>query len=125
MDQEVVVLQQELNHLIEKSGFLGGLIASQEGLVILASEQKDPSIEIDNLAANAASIFNENSMYSDSAEEVMISYPNRKVFIQKLLLPEDISNILLFILIVPNHLRYFRRSANKVAKYSLNLVSCL
>ena len=54
MEHEVPTLQQELNSLIEESGFFGGIVASQEGLVVLASNQRDPSVEIDSLAAMAA-----------------------------------------------------------------------
>ena len=125
MEQEVLTLQHELNSLIKESGFFGGIVVSQEGLVVLVSQLIDPAIEVDSLAAMAASIFNESGMISENPEDVVIAYPDRKVFIQKLPLLDTLANYLFFITIIPNHIRHFRRNANKIAKISLYLVKDL
>ncbi len=123
MDQKLFTLQQILNHIIEDSGFFGSLVASQEGLIILTSNQMDPKIEIESLAAKAAAIFNEDGIISDNPEDIVISYPNRKIFIQRISLFDSIINSILLITIMPNNLRYFRRKVNKIAKQVCSIIS--
>lgn len=122
MDQKLFTLQQILNHIIEDSGFFGSLIASQEGLIILTSNQMDPNVEIESLAAKAAAIFNEDSLIKDHPEDIIISYTNKKIFIQKIPFFDQTSNSILLITILPNNLRYFRRKVNKIAKQVCSII---
>lgn len=116
MDQKLDALQEILNQLIEESGFFGSLLASQEGLIILCSKQMDPTLELESLAAKAASIFSEDSLISDYPEDIIINYANKKIFIQKVSIISGAGNNLLFITVMPTNMRYYRRKINKITK---------
>ena len=123
MDQKLNTLQQILNHITEDSGFFGSIVSSEEGLIIITSNQMDPRIEIENLAAKAASIFNEDGVISGNPEDITISYPNRKVYIQKISLFNNSKNSILLITIMPQNFRYFRRKINKIAKQVCSIIT--
>jgi len=122
MDQKFNTLQQILNEITKDSGFYGSIISSEEGLIILNSSQMDPKVEIESLAAKAASIFNEDDVVADHPEDITISYINKKIFIQKVSLPDNSDNYLLLITLMPHNYRYFRRRINKII--NLVLKSC-
>ncbi len=127
MDGKLNVLQQILDKITEESGFYGSIISSEEGLIIINSNQMDPRIEIESLAAQAASIFNEKSLLSgsDYPENVTIDYPTRKIFIQRIYTADGINeknrNGFLLIILMPNNMRYFRRKANKLKNLAAEL----
>ena len=100
MDQNFNTLQQILNHLTEDSGFFGSIVSSEEGLIIITSKQMDPKIEIETLAAKAASIFSEDGMLTEFPEDIIISYPNKKIFIQKIPLLNELGDQILLIVVM-------------------------
>lgn len=116
MDRKLDALQQILNEITEDSGFYGSIISSDEGLIVISSSLMDPKIEMESLAAKAASIFNEKGVVPDDPECVTIGYPNKKIFIQKIPVFNNFENSLLLITILPSNLRYFKRKINKIAK---------
>lgn len=121
MDQKFYVLQQILDEMTEDSGFFGSIISSQEGLIIINSNQMDPMIEIESTAAKAASIFNEKGVLSDDPDSITIGYPNKKVFIQKIPLNNGEGDSFLLIIIMPNNMRYYRRKVNKLKNVATEL----
>ncbi|MHA1321885.1 MAG: hypothetical protein ACTSRL_03735 [Candidatus Helarchaeota archaeon] len=115
MDQKLQKIQHILNKSIQEFGFFGSIIASQEGLIIFNSNQMDPKIEIEILAAKAAAIFNEQEMVMENPENITICYPKKKIFIQKISVFNGTVNNLLLIVLMPANMRYFRRKVNKIA----------
>ena len=116
MDRKLDVLQQILDEVTEDSGFYGSVVSSEEGLVVISSNLMDPKVEVESLAAKAASIINEKGVLSDYPDCVTIGYPNKKIFIQKISLTENSENSVLLIAILPSSLRYYKRKINKIAK---------
>ncbi|MHA1132015.1 MAG: hypothetical protein ACTSQI_06030 [Candidatus Helarchaeota archaeon] len=123
MERKLDVLQQILDQITQDSGFYGSIISSDEGLIIVNSNQMDPKVEIESLAAHAATIFNEKGVLYDHPECVTIGYPNRKVFIQRLSLFNDSDNSILLITILPHNLRYYKRKINKIAKQVCSIIA--
>jgi len=113
-------MQYMINNITEDLGFYESIIASDEGLIILTSNQVDPKIEIESLAAKAASIFNDYKEFSENPEDITITYTDKKIFIQKISLIDNSNNCILLITIMPQNVRYFRRKVNKLAKYVSN-----
>jgi predicted regulator of Ras-like GTPase activity (Roadblock/LC7/MglB family) len=120
LDQKLNTLQHIINNITEDLGFFGSIISSEEGLVIFTSNQVDPKIELESLAAKAASLFNDYREFSENPEDITISYTDKKIFIQKISLTNNSSNGILLITIMPQNIRYFRRKVNKIAKHLSN-----
>ncbi|NVM53130.1 MAG: roadblock/LC7 domain-containing protein [Candidatus Helarchaeota archaeon] len=116
MDRKIDVLQQILDDIIEESGFYGIILTSDEGLIVTHSKLLDQEVDLDSLAARAANIFNENGIGIYNPEDIIVSYPNKKIFIQKVSFSEDSTPILLLITIMPSNVRYFKRKINKIKK---------
>lgn len=121
MDRKFNTLQQILNHLTEDSGFFGSIISSEEGLVVMNSTLMDPNIEIESLAAKAASIFNEDGVVTEHPEDITITYPNKKIFIQKISLIEGNGANAFLIVLMPPNMRYFKRKVFKLRKFAAAL----
>ena len=115
--QKINTLQYIINNITEDLGFFGSIVSSEEGLVILTSNQVDPKIEMESLAAKAASLFNDYKEFSENPEDITITYTDKKIFIQKISLLDNSDNSILLITIMPQNIRYFRRKVNKLAKY--------
>jgi len=115
MDHKLETLQQILDNMTEDSGFYGAVISSEEGLIIINSNHMDPKIEIEPLAAKAASILNNYEIFSDNPEDITITYPNKKIFIRKVSTFNNTENSVILIAIMPNNMRYYRRKVNKIA----------
>lgn len=120
LDQKLNTLQHIINDITEDLGFFGSIISSEEGLIIFTSNQVDPKIELESLAAKAASLFNDYREFSENPEDVTISYTDKKIFIQKISLTNNSDNGILLITIMPQNIRYFRRKVNKIAKHLSN-----
>lgn len=120
LDQKLNTLQHIINNITEDLGFFGSIISSEEGLVIFTSNQVDPKIELESLAAKAASLFNDYKEFSENPEDITISYTDKKIFIQKISLANNANNGILLITIMPQNIRYFRRKVNKIAKHLSN-----
>ncbi|NVM30601.1 MAG: hypothetical protein HWN65_17300 [Candidatus Helarchaeota archaeon] len=121
MDRKFNTLQQILNHLTEDSGFFGSIISSEEGLVVMNSTLMDPNIEIESLAAKAAAIFNEDGVVTEHPEDITITYPNKKIFIQKISLIEGNGANAFLIVLMPPNMRYFKRKVFKLRKFAAAL----
>ena len=117
LDQKLNTLQHIINNITEDLGFFGSIISSEEGLIIFTSNQVDPKIELESLAAKAASLFNDYREFSENPEDITISYTDKKIFIQKISLINNSDNGILLITIMPQNIRYFRRKVNKIAKH--------
>lgn len=117
LDQKLNTLQHIINNITEDLGFFGSIISSEEGLIIFTSNQVDPKIELESLAAKAASLFNDYREFSENPEDITISYTDKKIFIQKISLTNNSANGILLITIMPQNIRYFRRKVNKIAKH--------
>ncbi len=117
LDQKLNTLQHIINNITEDLGFFGSIISSEEGLIIFTSNQVDPKIELESLAAKAASLFNDYREFSENPEDITISYTDKKIFIQKISLTNNSDNGILLITIMPQNIRYFRRKVNKIAKH--------
>ncbi len=122
MDQKLFALQQMVDHITEDSGFYGTIISSEEGLIIINSNHLDSKIEIEPLAAKAASIFNDYEIISENPEDIIITYTNKKIFIRKLSPLNNSENSILLIAIMPLNMRYYRRKINKIANNVLNSI---
>ena len=120
LDQKLNTLQHIINNITEDLGFFGSIISSEEGLIIFTSNQVDPKIELESLAAKAASLFNDYKEFSENPEDITISYTDKKIFIQKISLTNNSDNGILLITIMPQNIRYFRRKVNKIAKHLSN-----
>jgi predicted regulator of Ras-like GTPase activity (Roadblock/LC7/MglB family) len=120
LDQKINTLQYIINNITEDLGFFGSIVSSEEGLIILTSNQVDPKIEMESLAAKAASLFNDYKEFSENPEDITITYTDKKIFIQKISLLDNSDNCILLITIMPQNIRYFRRKVNKLAKYVSN-----
>lgn len=120
LDQKLNTLQHIINNITEDLGFFGSIISSEEGLIIFTSNQVDPKIELESLAAKAASLFNDYREFSENPEDITISYTDKKIFIQKIALTNNSDNGILLITIMPQNIRYFRRKVNKIAKHLSN-----
>jgi predicted regulator of Ras-like GTPase activity (Roadblock/LC7/MglB family) len=120
LDQKLNTLQHIVNNITEDLGFFGSIISSEEGLIIFTSNQVDPKIELESLAAKAASLFNDYREFSENPEDITISYTDKKIFIQKISLTNNADNGILLITIMPQNIRYFRRKVNKIAKHLSN-----
>ena len=118
--QKINTLQYIINNITEDLGFFGSIVSSEEGLIILTSNQVDPKIEMESLAAKAASLFNDYKEFSENPEDITITYTDKKIFIQKISLLDNSDNCILLITIMPQNIRYFRRKVNKLAKYVSN-----
>lgn len=123
MDQKFNTLQQILNHITKDSGFYGSILSSEEGLPIINSTQMESNIEIESLAAKAASIFNEDGVVTEYPEEITITYPNKKIFIQKISLIEENGAYAFLIVLMPPNMRYFKRKIIKLRKFATSLDS--
>lgn len=113
--------RQTLELAIKKSGFFGSLVVSLEGLIIRTSDQMDPNIEVESLAAKAAALFKEDWAILKKPEEIIISYPGRKISIRKL--SDHIHVPILHITIMPDNFRYFKRKVKNVANIFFNILS--
>ena len=123
MDRKLDVLQQILDQITRDSGFYGSIVSSDEGLIIVNSNLMDPKIEIETLAAQAATIFGEKNILSDYPDCVTIGYPNKKVFIQRISLFTKSDDSILLITILPHNLRYYKRKVNKIAKQVCSIIA--
>ena len=72
LDQKINTLQYIINNITEDLGFFGSIVSSEEGLIILTSNQVDPKIEMESLAAKAASLFNDYKEFSENV--ALIAY---------------------------------------------------
>lgn len=120
LTEKINTLQYVINNITEDLGFFGSIVSSEEGLIILTSNQVDPKIQMESLAAKAASLFNDYKEFSENPEDITISYTDKKIFIQKISLTNNSDNCILLITIMPQNIRYFRRKINKLAKYVSN-----
>ena len=123
MDEKLNALQQILDNLTEDSGFFGSIISSEEGLIILSTNRMDPTMEIEALAAKAATIFNEYEESSSMPQDITINYPSKKIFIQKVSSFNNSGNSVLLITLMPQNLRYFRRKVNRLVKHTYSIIS--
>ena len=92
----------------------------ETGKKIAETQGISPKIELESLAAKAASLFNDYKEFSENPEDITISYTDKKIFIQKISLTNNSDNGILLITIMPQNIRYFRRKVNKIAKHLSN-----
>ena len=110
-------LEKFLYAVNEKTGFFASMIISDEGLIILSSNNKpNNDMDLESLAAMAAGLFSKDNINEyDLLKDIEVNYKEKKVFITKLdesLLNE--SKNIMFIIIIPPNIRYFKRKINKV-----------
>ncbi|MHA1381485.1 MAG: hypothetical protein ACTSRG_24220 [Candidatus Helarchaeota archaeon] len=100
-----------LEDLNNKNGNYGGILCSEEGLVVISSKNSDNNVDFDSLAAMGATLldFINEKIFID----IIISYKNKKVYISKI--NGEICN-LIFINIFAYNKRYFKRDLNSTIR---------
>ena len=93
------------------------MIEGDEGLIILSSNNKpNNDMDLESLAAMAASLFSKESISDyELLRDIEVNYKEKKIYITKLdeNLLNEAKNIM-FIIIIPPNIRYFKRKINKV-----------
>lgn len=115
-------LRELLNKATKEAAIRGCLLVSQEGLPILCSDNLDPEIEIENIAAKVASLFDEGVLFSGLPNEIVFLFPSEKIFILRIPLADRALNSMLFVTIIPNTVRYFKRSLKRIGKHIQDLL---
>lgn len=109
-------LKQLLSQAVKEVALFGSLIVSQEGLPITNSDQIDPKIEIEVLAAKVATYFDEGGIISEIPNEILFSFPGKKIFIIRIPSIGRANDSMLLITIIPNTIRFFKRNIKKIVK---------
>jgi len=110
-------LENFLYAVNEKTGFFASMIVSEDGLIILSSNNMiNNEIDMESLAAMAANLFTrDNFTEFELLKDIEVNYKEKKIFITKLnekLLNE--SKNIIFLTIIPPNIRYFKRKISKV-----------
>jgi len=107
-------LQSELERIKDENGLLGNILSSEEGLVIIDSIDSN-YYDATLISAMAASLITENHFGFSHPNEIVLTYDNERIIINKFYLKKkDIQ--LLLISIIPLNMRYFKRCLNKSMK---------
>ena len=114
--KDVDELENFLYAVDEKTGFYGSMIISDDGLVILSSQNITNYFDMDSLAAMAANLFcSENIIDFDFLKDIEINFKEKKIFITRMLdKSEKKHRSIIFVTIIPPNIRYYKRKINKI-----------
>ncbi len=91
-------------------------IASPEGQILINSQKIPIKIDLKPVVEEVASLFRNLERFPHAPSDIILTYTNEKVYVQKIFSNSSSEHFLLFIAVIPLNCLYFKRALKKNVK---------